>query len=151
MHFNTEALRQFQNADRIREVFFRGGGKVPVFKVDIRVLEMDPALKEVMIEMGGQPLRIPQGNTMPIPVQWPTPPQIKLSAGPGTTPIVFDGPWALFRMFDRFEQQPGSQPERFVVLLNLDGKRARMEVNANSVFNPFRLREVQQFRCPGNL
>ena len=47
--------------------------------------------------------------------------------------------------------QPGSQPERFTVALNLDGKRARMEVNANSVFNPFRLREMQTFRCPGNL
>ena len=35
--------------------------------------------------------------------------------------------------------------------MNLDGKRARLEVTASSVFNPFRLREMQQFRCPAAL
>ena len=68
------------------------------------------------------------------------------------TPLQFDGPWALFRMFDRFDVQPvPQQPEKFIVTLNLDGRRARLEVTANSVFNPFRLREIQQFRCPGAL
>jgi type VI secretion system protein ImpL len=149
---NTEALRQFQNAERIREVFFRNGGKTPSFKVDIRVLEMDPALKEIGIDLGGGTgLRFQNGNTAPQSAQFPTAPQIKLLTNPPGTPLVFDGPWALFRMFDRFEIQPGAQPERFTVALNLDGKRARMEVNANSVFNPFRLREMQSFRCPGNL
>jgi type VI secretion system protein ImpL len=33
----------------------------------------------------------------------------------------------------------------------IDGKKARFEVIANSVFNPFRLKEIQQFRCPGSL
>ena len=66
-------------------------------------------------------------------------------------PLLFEGPWALFRLFDRFEVQPTGQPEKFVVLMNLDGKHAKLEVTANSVFNPFRLREIQQFRCPGAL
>jgi type VI secretion system protein ImpL len=35
--------------------------------------------------------------------------------------------------------------------MNLEGKKARFEVTANSVFNPFRLKEIQQFRCPGSL
>jgi type VI secretion system protein ImpL len=54
-------------------------------------------------------------------------------------------------MFDRFEVQTSPQPERFQVVLNLDGKKARLEVIASSAFNPFRLREMQQFRCPGAL
>ena len=65
--------------------------------------------------------------------------------------LTFDGPWALFRLFDRFDVQPTAQPERFTVAMNLDGRRARLEVTASSVFNPFRLREIQQFRCPGSL
>ena len=43
----------------------------------------------------------------------------------GREPLLFDGPWALFRLFDRFEVQPSAQPERFVVPILLDGKRAR--------------------------
>jgi type VI secretion system protein ImpL len=145
----SQSLPQFQNALRIRDVFFRNGGKLPAFKVDIRAIEMDPALKELVIDIGGQPLRFVNGNTVPASVQWPTPPQIKLLTVPAGTPMVFDGPWALFRLFDRFEIQPTAQPERFTVAMNVDGKRARLEVTANSVFNPFRLREIQQFRCPG--
>ena len=52
-------------------------------------------------------------------------------------------------MFDRFEVQPSGQPERFTVVVNVDGKRAKLEVTSSSAFNPFRLREIQQFRCPG--
>ena len=70
---------------------------------------------------------------------------------PAITPLTFEGPWALFRLFDRFDVQPSSQPEKFSVLLNLEGKRVRLEVIANSVVNPFRMREIQQFRCPGSL
>mgnify|MGYP007005622412 CR=1 FL=1 len=53
------------------------------------------------------------------------------------------------RLFERFEVQPGAQPEKFSVLLNLEGRKARLDVTAASVFNPFRLREISQFRCPG--
>jgi type VI secretion system protein ImpL len=76
--------------------------------------------------------------------------QIKLNTTPAlATPLTFEGPWALFRLFERFEVQPGAQPEKFSVLLNLEGRRARLDVTAASVFNPFRLREISQFRCPG--
>jgi type VI secretion system protein ImpL len=54
-------------------------------------------------------------------------------------------------LFDRFDVQTTAQPEKFSVTLNLDGKRVRLEVIANSVMNPFRMREIQQFRCPAAL
>jgi type VI secretion system protein ImpL len=57
----------------------------------------------------------------------------------------------LFRLFDRFDVQPTAQPEKFSVTMNLDGKRVRLDVIANSVMNPFRMREIQQFRCPASL
>lgn len=151
---NPAALADFQRGARIREVFFRSGGKQPSFKVDIRAIEMNDGLKEMVLDIDGQPLKFVAGNTTPVTVQWPSArvaSQIRLSTTPAGTPLVFDGPWALFRMFDRFEVQPTAQPERFTVAMNLDGKRARLEVTASSVFNPFRLREMQQFRCPGSL
>lgn len=151
---NPAALADFQRGARIKEVFFRSGGKQPSFKVDIRALEMNDGLKEIVLDIDGQQLKFAAGNTTPVTVNWPSTrvaSQIKVSSNPAGTPLVFDGPWALFRLFDRFEVQPTAQPERFTVAMNLDGKRARLEVTASSVFNPFRLREMQEFRCPGSL
>jgi type VI secretion system protein ImpL len=165
---NPAALADFQRAARIREVFFRSGGKQAGFKVDIRAVEISASLAEVNVDVDGQVFKFTPGNTAPITIQWPSArvaSQIKLDAGlpvvgsasaastPGakTAAQTFSGPWALFRLFDRFDVQPTAQPERFFVSLGLDGKPVRLEVTASSVFNPFRLREMQQFRCPGAL
>jgi type VI secretion system protein ImpL len=139
----------------VREVFFRGGGKAPAFRVDVRALELSDGLKELTLDIDGQVSKFTSGSNQVVSLQWPgarLSSQIKLTGQPGGTPITFDGPWALFRLFDRFEVQGSpQQPERFIVVMNLDGHRARLEVTASSVFNPFRLRELQQFRCPGAL
>ena len=151
---NAAALVDFQRAARIKEVFFRGGGKTPSFKVDIRAVEMEDGMKEMNLEIDGTVFKFLAGNTTPVTVTWPSTrvaSQIRLSTTPGTNTIVFDGPWALFRMFERFDVQPTAQPERFVVPMLLEGRKARLEVTASSVFNPFRLKEIQQFRCPGSL
>ena len=115
---------------------------------------MEDGLKEMNLEIDGTVFKFLAGNTTPVTVTWPSTrvaSQIRLSTTPGTNTIVFDGPWALFRMFERFDVQPTAQPERFVVPMLLEGRKARLEVTASSVFNPFRLKEIQQFRCPGSL
>ncbi|MDP3084326.1 MAG: type VI secretion system membrane subunit TssM [Rubrivivax sp.] len=149
------ALAEFQRAARIREVFFRSGGKVPALRIEMRVTELDPSLKELLLDVDGQAQRMSSGGAS-ISLNWPSvrlASQIKLSTGLGNAgPLVmFEGPWALFRLFDRFEVQPSAVPEKFSVVMNLDGKRARVEVIAASVFNPFQMKEVKQFRCPAGL
>ena len=151
---NAAALVDFQRAARIKEVFFRSGGKTPSFKVDIRAVEMEDGMKELNLEIDGTVFKFLAGNTTPVTVTWPSTrvaSQISSRRRRARTPIVFDGPWALFRLFERFDVQPTAQPERFVVPMLLEGRKARFEVTASSVFNPFRLKEIQQFRCPGSL
>jgi len=151
---NSTALADFQRGARIKEVFFRAGGKTPSFKVDMRALEMAADLKEVHLDIDGQVMKFTAGGPAST-VQWPSTrvaSQIKvLSVPPAAAPLTFEGPWALFRLFDRFDVQPTAQPEKFTITMLVDGKKARFEVIANSVFNPFRLKEIQQFRCPGSL
>lgn len=150
----TAALAEFQRASRIKEGFFRGGGKVPGFRVDIRAVEMSEGLKELSIDVDGQVIKFSAGNTTSSVINWPSQKvssRIQVSMLPAISSVTFEGPWALFRMMDRFEVQQSAQPERFVLLINLDGRRAKLEVIANSVINPFRMREIQQFRCPGSL
>ncbi|MBQ0930395.1 type VI secretion system membrane subunit TssM [Ideonella sp. 4Y16] len=148
------ALADFQRAAKIREAFFRSGGKQPGFKVDVRVVEMAEGLKEVDIDIDGQVLKFAPGNTAAQTITWPSTKvasQIKLSGGPGTTPQLFEGPWALFRLFNSFEIQPSPQPEKFAVVMTVDGKKLRMEVISGSALNPLRLREMSGFRCPDAL
>ncbi|MEP6875297.1 MAG: type VI secretion system membrane subunit TssM, partial [Burkholderiales bacterium] len=148
------ALAEFQRAARIKEAFFRSGGKTPGFRLDIRATELADGLKELVIDIDGQPLKFVAGSNAAVTVSWPSQrvaSEIKLSTVPATSPVSFEGPWALFRLFDRFDVQASDRPEKFGVLLNLDGKRVRLDVTANSVLNPFRLRELRQFRCPGAL
>jgi type VI secretion system protein ImpL len=146
------ALADFQRAARIREAFFRSGGKAPGFRLDIKAGDLG-GLPELVLDIDGQVSKL-VANGPPVTVAWPSTrvaSQVSLSGGAGHPAITTNGPWALFRLFDRFEVQPGPQPEKFAVTVTLDGKRARLDITANSVFNPFRLREVQQFRCPGAL
>ena len=148
------ALADFQRAAKIREAFFRSGGKAPGFKVDLRVLEMSDGLKELTIDVDGQPMKFAAGSSVAQTFTWPSAriaSQIKLTGNPGGQIQLFEGPWALFRLLGQFEVQPSTQPERFTVVLNLDGRRARLEVIAASALNPLRLREMQSFRCPDTL
>jgi type VI secretion system protein ImpL len=148
------SLADFQRAARIKEAFFRSGGKAPGFRLDIRPVDFPDGLKEVSLDVDGQVYKLAAANPQPVTLTWPSTrvaSQIRLIGAPDSQPTTFEGPWALFRMFDRFEVQPTGQPEKFNVLLNLDGKRVKLEVTSNSVLNPFRMREIQQFRCPGAL
>ncbi len=146
------SLADFQRAAKIREAFFRAGGKAAGFKVDLRVLEMDASIKELVLDVDGQALKFAAGSTVAQTLTWPSTrvaSQLKLSLG--GTPQLFEGPWALFRLIGQHEVQASPQPERFVVLINVEGRKARLEVISASALNPLRLRELQTFRCPETL
>ncbi len=149
------ALAEFQKAARIKEVFFRSGGKTPAMKIEMRLAEIDPALKELVLDVDGQVSKLSAGGQS-VAISWPSQRvavQIKLSTGLGDAgpKALFEGPWALFRLFDRYEVQPSAAPEKFSLVMNLDGKKAKVDVIAASVFNPFQMKEVKQFRCPAAL
>jgi type VI secretion system protein ImpL len=149
------ALVQFQRAQTIREVFFRAGGRTPGLRLEFKPIEMDDAITQFILDVDGQLVRYSHGPQVPQSVTWPGPrgsTQVRVQiqpAGPtGVSGVTTEGPWALFRMFDKVTIAPTSQAERFNVTFSVDGRKAQFEVTANSVQNPFRLRELEQFQCP---
>jgi type VI secretion system protein ImpL len=68
------------------------------------------------------------------------------AGGVGT--INESGPWALFRLFSRAEVARGRVPEEFSLTFSLGERNVTYLVRAGSVFNPFALRELSEFRCP---
>lgn len=81
--------------------------------------------------------------------------QVRLEVTPpsasGNSGMVIDGPWALFRLFDRYKLESARGPEKFIVVFNFEGRSARFEVSANSVQNPIRLNALRTFSCPEKL
>jgi type VI secretion system protein ImpL len=151
-------LAQFERAATIRSVFFPAGGKAPSLSLQFKPVEMDPSILQFVLDVDGQILNYAHGPQVATAIQWPgtrgsgrvslqlTPPPTS-----GANNLVFEGPWALFRMFDRLDIEATPQPERFFVTFDVEGRKARFEVTANSVQNPFRLADLRAFSCPAKL
>ncbi|HSI49035.1 MAG TPA: type VI secretion system membrane subunit TssM [Ideonella sp.] len=149
-------LPQFQRAAAIRETLFPGGN-TPSLRLDFKPVEMDPSITQFILDVDGQIVRYAHGPQIPMSVQWPGPrgsQQVRVQMSPpsasGSGPIT-DGPWALFRMFDRVRIEPGNAPERFRATFEVDGRKAVFDVTTSSVRNPFKLRELNEFNCPTGL
>src|SRR5262249_37469291 len=103
-------------------------------------------------------VRYAHGPQVPSHVQFPGPggrSQVRMFIVPppsaGSTGIKFEGPWALFRMFDGVRIDEGRPTGRFLATIDIEGRHAVFEIFASSVRNPFRLPELSQFRCPTTL
>jgi type VI secretion system protein ImpL len=155
---SNAALVQLQRAQLIRDVFFRGGARTMSLRFDFKPIEMDSSITQFLLDIDGQVVRYAHGPQQPMPIQWPGPrgtSQVRLQIEPKRVGadggLVFEGPWALFRLLDRAQIDAGPQPERFNVTFRVDGRRTVFEVVASSVLNPFRMRELEQFQCPSRL
>ncbi len=153
----SAALAAFQRAAAIRDVFFRAGGNTPGIRLEIKPLDMDAAISQMVLDVDGDIVRYQHGPQIPKAISWPGTrgtSQVRLqitAAGAQNTGIVTEGPWALHRLFDRAHIVPGNSPERFTAIFTIDGRRLRMEVTTSSVLNPFRLKAMEEFECPNRL
>ncbi len=151
----SAALAEFQRAQVIREVYFRGGGANPSIQLEFKAIEMDASIQQFTLDVDGKLVKYSHGPQSPMAVQFPGPggrSQVRATIMPppssGSNAITFAGPWALFRMFDGVQIVETRQPERFIATFNIEGRRTTFDIFASSVRNPFRLPELAQFRCP---
>ncbi len=158
MGTDSGTLGQFQRAAAIRDTFFRSGGKSPGLRLDFKPVEMDASISQFTLDVDGQLVKYSHGPQIPTAVQWPGPrgsTQVRVQLQPAlagaSSGLVTEGPWALFRLFDRLNMVPAGAPERFRVVFDVDGRKATFEVTASSVVNPFQLRELREFNCPASL
>ncbi len=147
-------VAQFQRAAAIRDAFFPGGATNPSVMVEFQLIRMDDKMAEVTLINEGQTTHFAYGRTTAIRLSWPSlnpGNQIKMAgivAGATATPTInAEGNWALFRLLDQANWE-GGQSDRHRLSFNFDGHKAVFELRANSVRNPFHLRELEQFRCP---
>lgn len=150
-------LQTFQRAAAIRDAFFRAGGTLPAVRFELKVLAMDPAIEQFLLDLDGQQLGYDHGPSRPVAMQWPGPNRsgtVRLSIAPpgpaGRSGLTLEGPWAWFRLLDQAELSPGGA-DRFALRLRVDGLAIACELRAGSVFNPFGGRLLAGFRLPERL
>lgn len=137
-------LRQFQNAEAIRNAFLNGAA-TPGVTIDLSVAGGDA---EVTLDYDGTAHKLRVGSS-PIRIAWPAKPGAKLSLN-GQPVAQAEGPWAIFRLVDKGAADPASTGERVRVnYTGAGGARAQLELRSGSAaYNPFRLAELQSFSCP---
>jgi type VI secretion system protein ImpL len=146
--------RAFDHARVIKDTFFRGGD-APQISFTIKPLKMDQEITILNLNIGGQTIRYDHGPQVSSSITWPKDggSQIRLTLMPfiqnGVNDVTESGLWALHRLFERHgEIRPGAAPDVFNVVFSVGGRTAAFEVRPTSVHNPFRLPELNSFRCP---
>jgi type VI secretion system protein ImpL len=130
-----DALVPFQRAQAIRAAFFGEGGRQFGVRMDLRLLELDPGIGQLTIDVDGQAVRFARDSRAVQTLQWPGPGgagRIQLQAtAPGAgsgARFTFEGPWSLLRLFERVRIEPGSAG-RVVLVFDIEGRRARLEAH----------------------
>jgi type VI secretion system protein ImpL len=149
------SLAAFQKAAVIRDVFFRNGGRTPSLRLDIKPMEMDPSITNMSLNVDGAVVRYSHGPQIAQSVTWPGSAGRNVVLlqinGPGIsdTGLQTSGPWALHRFFDKLTiSSAGPNPAKFLATAAIQAKKIVFEVTVNSVQNPFRLPQLEEFSCP---
>lgn len=149
-------LTPFQQAAQIRRVFFNGeGGKKFSWSMQVSVVDMDPAITELVIDIDGQVLRYAHGPERPMQVRWPGPrngSMAEITASPrirqDTSTLLEGGPWALFRLLDAGKVQETAVRGQQLIEYNFDGRRVVLEITSRRDFDPVNRNLLQRFSCP---
>lgn len=151
------SLVPFERAKEIREVFFRDpGAKKMAWKVDLKVVELDPEIVELNMDFDGQSQRYVHGPVIPLKVTWPGPrggqgaemtasPRIR----PDTSTLTANGPWALMRVIAKGRLAGSATASHFLAEYDFDGRKAKLDINTGSLANPWTTGLLQGFACPG--
>ncbi|MES9812850.1 MAG: type VI secretion system membrane subunit TssM [Candidatus Thiodiazotropha sp.] len=154
----TGTLRQFQRASVIRDAFFSGSSQEPKIHFEIKPLSMDTTITQITLLLNQQRVRYNHGPARWNRMTWPddsgiSDTKILLAPPAGNKPsgLTEDGPWGWFRIIDQAKTEATDSPETIKVEFDVGGRKSRFMMRASGALNPFKLRELADFRCPSRL
>ena len=152
---SSSTLKQFQNAAKIRDVFFQSGGALPKVQFELKPIFLDAKASKFWINLEGQQTNYRHGPTRASRFSWP-------GNSPGLVRFGFEtldgkqlsgseeGAWAWFKLLDKMKVSQSST-NAHVITFELSGFTAKYELRANSVINPFSFAELTDFQCPSRI
>jgi type VI secretion system protein ImpL len=144
-------LRQFEQAQRIREVYFKAGAQVPEARFNLTPDTLDAGVIRFSLDLDGQSFEYRHGPVQSKPMTWPGAAvgqaavtfEERGSPGPG---FVKQGPWAWFRALDQAQVKRDSDT-RLEVTFAAGPHSMRVLLDATSIRNPFVRDELAGFHC----
>ncbi len=145
------ALGYFEQASRIRAMFFPSGAATPQLVFEVTPIDLDPGALRVKLDIDGQALIYQYGPPQPVSMKWPGGTGgVRVEFGaqqPGfASSLTVPGPWALLR-FVRSSDLRRLSADRFSFRVSLGARSAGFMLNATSVDNPFGQNPLLGFRC----
>jgi type VI secretion system protein ImpL len=142
-------IANFQNADAIRQAFFRGSPYAG-FTADLIFLPSE--VKKATLEYDGETYKLGSGQNNAVKLRWPgqRPAQatrLYLGWSSPSESVTGEGTWSLFHLMERASVEGAK--DRMNVSFVLEGKRLDFELRLSTVYNPFATQAIRQFRCPG--
>ncbi|MFG1462662.1 type VI secretion system membrane subunit TssM [Xanthobacter sp. DSM 24535] len=145
------ALAYFEQAARIRTMFFPAGATAPQLTFDVTPTNLDPGAMRVKLEIDGQSIIYQYGPPQALAVKWPGASgimRVEFGAQESGQPssLTVNGPWALFRFLNA-RGLTRITANRFAFNINLGPRAASFTLDAASVNNPFRQNPLTSFKC----
>ncbi len=151
--FSTDALAAFRHANAIREAFDLNGAGLNELEFTISPAYLDNQAIRVTVqtENGMFSYRHEPPRRFRVKFAGETV-EISITDKEGGIHVSrLNGPWAWFRMFDRFELQPTSIPDHFHLRVNIGGLEASFNIAMNSTVNPLAQSALTDFDCEESL
>ncbi|WP_220719474.1 type VI secretion system membrane subunit TssM [Agarivorans litoreus] len=151
------SLKVFQQARRIRDVFFEPGSQTPRVEFGLKPLYLDGHINNFRVELGEQELVYRHGPQRTSHFIWPTdssrstrlafvPPKSGHSISE-----TYPGHWGLFRMLDGLaKQRPDSRKDN-VLDIEFKGNKVQLELIPTTAMHPFWSKDLARFSCPVTL
>ena len=150
----AERLKPFEKARSIRNGLFPGGAG-PIMAFTLEPKDLTPNASRVTLNVDGQVMAYFNSASRPEPMTWPGPDGTNLISltftpvdGSGEIITSETGAWAWLRMIRKGNLKRSQLPELFNLTLAKGPYRARFELRANSIDNPFDLSMFGAFKCP---
>jgi type VI secretion system protein ImpL len=158
MQVPASMLPQFERADRIRQMFFVSGSKVPEVNFNLRLSGVDRSSTRFVVGIDGQRFEARPGADSRTPAVWPGTEKVSEAywafedrvAAPERK--AFGGSWALLRLVDsgRLAPAQGQGEGDLNTGLRFQTKFHQAEVTIeapNAANNPFGERDWRTFAC----
>ena len=151
--FSAEALTAFRHANAIREAFDLNGAGLSELTFTISPAYLDDQATRVTVrtENGLFSYRHEPPRRFRMKFADETV-EISITDKEGVIHVSrLNGPWAWFRMFDRFALQPTSIPDHFRLRVDIGGLEASFHIAMNSTVNPLAQTALTDFDCKESL
>ena len=149
----SDAIAQFENADKIFRAFFPNGSEVPAVSINVKPVSLSQASSAVMLEIEGERVVYYHGPVQAKSITWPSEAnsanlsRIAFQPGGWQQAKTENGDWSPFRLLDdaKIDNQAG---DLLRARFENSGQVAEFDIQFGSVLNPFRLDALAKFSCP---